>query len=130
MVNMLGSFLQIVRTFRTNAARLGKKSRDPFDQRFEVTGKHAKRDKPHHAQVQEILAKHRVPPIGFYSKATGKFKVIPEMIPHMVVPDLTDCELKPYVSYQVPEVVQSPLTAKDLFDACYAPDIIEKTKQS
>ncbi|KAH9367847.1 hypothetical protein HPB48_003108 [Haemaphysalis longicornis] len=45
---------------------------------------------------------------------------IPEMIPELVVPDLTDCQLRPYVSYRAPEVTQGPFTARDLFDACYS----------
>ncbi|XP_029637086.1 39S ribosomal protein L41, mitochondrial [Octopus sinensis] len=127
---MQGSTLQIVRSLRTSSFSLGKKTRDPFDQRFEVTGKHAKRDKPHHKQVQSILAKHIVPEVGGFSRKTGKYCIIPEMIPNIVVPDLTDCELKPYVSYKVPDVVQSQFTAKELFDACYAPSIIEEHNAS
>ncbi|KAL3202876.1 hypothetical protein MRX96_001237 [Rhipicephalus microplus] len=45
---------------------------------------------------------------------------IPEMIPELVVPDLTDCKLRPYVSYRAPEVTQGPFTARDLFDAVYS----------
>ncbi|CAI9723549.1 Hypothetical predicted protein [Octopus vulgaris] len=89
---MQGSTLQFVRSLRTSSFSLGKKTRDPFDQRFEVTGKHAKRDKPHHKQVQSILAKHIVPEVGGFSRKTGKYCIIPEMIPNIVVPDLTDSE--------------------------------------
>uniref|UniRef100_A0A131XFC1 Putative 39s ribosomal protein l41 mitochondrial n=1 Tax=Hyalomma excavatum TaxID=257692 RepID=A0A131XFC1_9ACAR len=45
---------------------------------------------------------------------------IPEMVPELVVPDLTDCKLLPYVSYRAPEVCQGPFTARDLFDAVYS----------
>lgn len=56
---------------------------------------------------------------GFVDKR-DKFVEVPEMIPDIVVPDLTDFKLKPYVSYKVPDVVQSAFTARDLFYACYA----------
>lgn len=37
----------------------GKKTRFPFDHRFEVTGKHANRKKPKHEQTQKLIARHR-----------------------------------------------------------------------
>ncbi|KAG8212793.1 hypothetical protein J437_LFUL019763 [Ladona fulva] len=58
----------------------------------------------------------------------GKFVIIPEMIPELIVPNLEDFELKPYVSYRTPDVYQSEFTAKDLFDACYSAKIIESVK--
>lgn len=42
------------------------------------------------------------------------------MIPELIVPDLKECKLKPYVSYQSFDVVQSEFTAKNLFDAVYS----------
>ena len=34
---------------------------------------------------------------------TGWWEHVPEKVPQLVVPDLTDCELKPYVSYRTAE---------------------------
>ncbi|XP_001360637.2 39S ribosomal protein L41, mitochondrial [Drosophila pseudoobscura] len=58
----------------------------------------------------------------------GKFVEIPEKIPEIIVPDLTDCKLKPYVSYKAPEVVQSEFTSLDLFNAVYSKKIVEDFK--
>ena len=38
-------------------------------------------------------------------------------------------QMKPYVSYKVPEITQTELTAKDLFNATYAKDVIDKYKR-
>ncbi|XP_017493739.1 PREDICTED: 39S ribosomal protein L41, mitochondrial [Rhagoletis zephyria] len=59
----------------------------------------------------------------------GKYVEIPERIPELIVPDLTDCKLKPYVSYKAPEVVQSEFTSLDLFNAVYSKKIIEDFKE-
>jgi large subunit ribosomal protein L41 len=58
----------------------------------------------------------------------GKFQMIPEMIPELIVPDLTDCKFKPYVCYKSAEVVQSEFTSQDLFNAVYADKIIDDFK--
>lgn len=55
----------------------------------------------------------------------GSKKFIPEMIPDMIVPDLTDCQFKPYVSYQAPDVYQSAFTPEQLFNAVYGPKIVK-----
>lgn len=48
----------------------------------------------------------------------------PELIPDMIVPDLTDFKLKPYVSYRTSEFTQSEFTAEDLFNAVYSNKIV------
>jgi large subunit ribosomal protein L41 len=58
----------------------------------------------------------------------GKFVEIPERIPELIVPNLTDCKLKPYVSYKTTEVVQSEFTSEDLFNAIYAKKIMDDFK--
>jgi large subunit ribosomal protein L41 len=58
----------------------------------------------------------------------GKFIPIPEKIPELIVPDLTDCKFKPYVSYKVPEVIQSEFTSQDLYNAIYAQKVIDDFK--
>uniref|UniRef100_A0A0K0G0N5 39S ribosomal protein L41, mitochondrial (inferred by orthology to a C. elegans protein) n=1 Tax=Strongyloides venezuelensis TaxID=75913 RepID=A0A0K0G0N5_STRVS len=47
-----------------------------------------------------------VHPIGYHDETTGGFVVVKEMIPELVVPDLTDFELKPYVSYKTDAVIE------------------------
>lgn len=59
----------------------------------------------------------------------GKFTEFPEMIPELIVPDLTNCEFKPYVTYKTKQVVQSQFTSQDLFNALYANKIIEDFKE-
>lgn len=58
----------------------------------------------------------------------GVFYEVPEKIPQLIVPDLTTCKLKPYVSYKTPEVVQSEFTTEDLFNAIYSKKIVEDFK--
>lgn len=50
---------------------------------------------------------------------------VQEKIPELIVPDLTDCELKPYVSYRVADFTQSEFTAEDLFNAVYSNKIVD-----
>ncbi|XP_054263681.1 39S ribosomal protein L41, mitochondrial [Macrosteles quadrilineatus] len=66
---------------------------------------------------------------GYKDVNTGKFVEVPEMIPEIVVPDLTDCKLKPYVSYRVKEFDQPEFTAQDLFIAVYRDKIAKDFKE-
>ncbi|XP_007945177.1 39S ribosomal protein L41, mitochondrial [Orycteropus afer afer] len=59
----------------------------------------------------------------------GKFVVIKEMVPELVVPDLSGFRLKPYVSYRVPAGAETPLTAKQLFLQVVAPAIEQDLKK-
>ncbi|KAI1299279.1 39S ribosomal protein L41, mitochondrial [Halotydeus destructor] len=59
--------------------------------------------------------------IGKRSKR--KFVYVKEMEPELLVPDLTDFKLKPYVSYRAPEITQAELTARALFIRVYGPKI-------
>ncbi|XP_050442126.1 39S ribosomal protein L41, mitochondrial [Adelges cooleyi] len=63
-------------------------------------------------------------------KVGNRLVTIPEKIPDIIVPNLDDCELKPYVSYRVPEVTQSEFTAQDLFNAVYRKKIINDFKEN
>ncbi|GIX84206.1 39S ribosomal protein L41, mitochondrial [Caerostris darwini] len=49
----------------------------------------------------------------------GKFVKVPEMIPELIVPDLTDFPLKPYVSYRTSDITQEKFTPEHLFYAVY-----------
>lgn len=55
----------------------------------------------------------------------GNVIEIPEMIPELIVPDLKDFDLKPYVSYRTADLRQSEFTADDLFNAVYSNKIVE-----
>ncbi|XP_014260427.1 39S ribosomal protein L41, mitochondrial [Cimex lectularius] len=69
------------------------------------------------------LYKFRPKESGYYHN--GKFVNVPEMVPELVVPDLTGFELKPYVSYRAPNIAVAEFTAEDLFLAVYAKKIKE-----
>lgn len=58
----------------------------------------------------------------------NEFVMIPEKIPELIVPDLTGCKLKPYVTYKTTDVVQSEFTSEDLFNAIYAQKIMDDYK--
>ncbi|KAK7469754.1 hypothetical protein BaRGS_00036236 [Batillaria attramentaria] len=112
------------RAFSTTARVHGRRSREPFDRRFPVTGKHGARFRKGGSPTMErYLAVHLVQPTGFYDKKRGTYRNVPEMIPEFVVPDLTDFKLKPYVSYKVPDIHQTKMTARDLFQATYEAEI-------
>jgi len=89
-----------------------------------------KRGTPEHKNEKRIFPEHD---LGVRHPGVAKndsFLLIPELIPELIVPDLTDFKLKPYVSYRVKDVVQSEFTAKDLFNACYADKIVEDFKKN
>ena len=56
------------------------------------------------------------------------FEHVPEKVPELVVPDLSECELRPYVSYATEDVYQDELTSQDLFNVIYGRKIIEDFK--
>jgi large subunit ribosomal protein L41 len=58
-----------------------------------------------------------------------KFVYVKEMEPELIVPDLTDFQLKPYVSYRTEEVQTKPFTAKELFDRTYASQVESAFRQ-
>ncbi|KAK6173702.1 hypothetical protein SNE40_017108 [Patella caerulea] len=119
-----------LRYISSTSCLCGKKSRVPFDKRFPVTAKMVNRHRKGGNKALEMpVAKHVVQPTGIIEKATGKFVKVPEMIPEFIVPDLTDFPLKPYVSYKATEITQTEFTAKDLFDACYAGEIVTGVKE-
>lgn len=61
---------------------------------------------------------------GYY--IDGKFHYVKEMEPELIVPDLTDFKLKPYVSYRAGDIEEPPLTAQKIFDKVYAPEILRR----
>lgn len=67
---------------------------------------------------------HREP--GY--KLGNKHYVPPESIPELIVPDLTNCPLKPYVSYRAVDRNEPEFTAKDLFEVTYCRKIYDDFK--
>lgn len=52
------------------------------------------------------------------------FVPVKEMEPELMVPELADFKLLPYVSYRAPEVAQTEMTARDLFLKVYSGKIV------
>ncbi|XP_059057773.1 large ribosomal subunit protein mL41 [Achroia grisella] len=73
------------------------------------------------------IDKRGVRDVGY--NLNGQFITVPEMIPELIVPDLKDCDLKPYVSYKADNVIQSKFTAQQLFDAVYSKKIVTDFKE-
>uniref|UniRef100_A0A1B6C7L8 39S ribosomal protein L41, mitochondrial n=1 Tax=Clastoptera arizonana TaxID=38151 RepID=A0A1B6C7L8_9HEMI len=61
-------------------------------------------------------------------KINNELIEVPEMIPELIVPDLKDFKLKPYVSYRVGDVIQPEFTAEDLFNCVYKEKITKDFK--
>uniref|UniRef100_A0A1A9Z5F0 39S ribosomal protein L41, mitochondrial n=1 Tax=Glossina pallidipes TaxID=7398 RepID=A0A1A9Z5F0_GLOPL len=86
--------------------------------------------------VKEAQRTQLNPPVAIHKRGVrdtgvlinGKYVEIPEKIPELVVPDLENCKLKPYVSYKAADVVQSEFTSLDLFNAVYAQKVLEDFK--
>uniref|UniRef100_A0A1A9W7S3 39S ribosomal protein L41, mitochondrial n=1 Tax=Glossina brevipalpis TaxID=37001 RepID=A0A1A9W7S3_9MUSC len=86
--------------------------------------------------VKEAQRTQLNPPVPIHKRGVrdtgvvinGKFVEIPEKIPELVVPNLENCKLKPYVSYKAADVVQSEFTSLELFNAIYAQKILEDFK--
>ncbi|XP_028570039.2 large ribosomal subunit protein mL41 [Podarcis muralis] len=66
-------------------------------------------------------------PLG-YLTCNRKFKLVPEKVPRLVVPDLSGFKLRPYVSYRAPAGSEQPLTARALFQQTVASKIEKDVK--
>lgn len=108
---------QFVRQISTTAQVCGKRN----FRKFPLYNKRGTRD----FKKKQLTDPHPDVPIHHYGvRPTGyqvgkSFKVVPEMIPEIVVPDLTGFKLKPYVSYRVQDIIQPPMTPEELFGAVY-----------
>lgn len=74
------------------------------------------------------IDKRGVRDTGYLTK--GNYVEVAEKVPELIVPDLKDCKLMPYVSYKAPAVIQSEYTSQDLFNAIYAQKIIDDFKNN
>lgn len=98
----MNAFQQIVRGISTSAVRQGRKS----FRKFWVP--HSIRGSIHDRQVKGVEDESYGQRMPFLE---GTEQIEPELIPELVVPNLEGFKLKPYVSYNVPDVVQSEFTA-------------------
>uniref|UniRef100_A0A8D2Q7I7 Mitochondrial ribosomal protein L41 n=2 Tax=Varanus komodoensis TaxID=61221 RepID=A0A8D2Q7I7_VARKO len=64
--------------------------------------------------------------LGFLTRS--QFRLVPEMVPQLVVPDLRGFALKPYVSYRAPAGSEPPPSARALFEQVVAPRVEEDVK--
>lgn len=106
------------RWISTSGSRLGKRN----FRKFQFPNKRGSGADKEYLRKHLELCDHRGQRPYFISKNEERV-VIPEMIPELIVPDLTDFTLKPYVSYRAPDVVQEKFTAQDLFYCVYADKI-------
>nr|SVE76143.1 EOG090X0IZW [Daphnia hispanica] len=124
VLSLLGK--QFVRRISTSACACGKRN----FKKFPIFNKRGTRDfkarqaKNPHPDVP--IHTYGVRPIGY--KSGTSFVTIKELIPEMIVPDLTGFKLKPYVSYRVNDIVQPPMTPEELFGAVYVKKIAEDFK--
>ncbi|RZB40150.1 39S ribosomal protein L41, mitochondrial, partial [Asbolus verrucosus] len=123
-------------TISTSCVRCGKRN----FKKFSIFNKRGSRifkeqrmdpnyDLPHDSifLVKYSFLERGVRDVGYY--VDGKFVLVPEKVPELIVPDLKDFELKPYVSYRTPDVIQSEFTAEDLFNVVYASKIVKDFKE-
>nr|SVE89018.1 EOG090X0IZW [Daphnia sinensis]SVE89639.1 EOG090X0IZW [Daphnia sinensis]SVE91520.1 EOG090X0IZW [Daphnia sinensis]SVE92146.1 EOG090X0IZW [Daphnia sinensis] len=124
VLSLLGK--QFVRGISTSVCACGKRN----FKKFPIFNKRGTRDfkarqaKNPHPDVP--IHTYGVRPIGY--KAGTSFVKINELVPEIIVPDLTGFKLKPYVSYRVNDIVQPPLTPEELFGAVYVKKITEDFK--
>ncbi|XP_068907749.1 large ribosomal subunit protein mL41 [Tenebrio molitor] len=118
--------LFIKRGISTSCARYGKRNFRKFPI-FNKRGSRIFKEQRKDPNYDLPPDKRGVRDVGYY--VGNKFVLVPEMVPELVVPDLKDFELKPYVSYRTPDVIQSEFTAEDLFNVVYAPKIAKDFKE-
>lgn len=114
------------RCISTSSALMGKKNFRKFYIPPEVRGtkefrERQKSDNPHPGIPLETYGVRDT----FVRDEHGNKIEVSEMIAELIVPDLTDFKLKPYVSYRTSEFTQSEFTADDLFNAVYSNKIVD-----
>lgn len=127
MNNYLSGLSNVIkRTINTSATLNGKRNFRKFLLYNKRGTRLFKKQRINNIDPELPIDKRGVRDTGYTFK--GKYIEVPEKIPQIIVPDLSGCQLKPYVSYKAPEVVQSEFTSQDLFNAVYAEKIINDFK--
>ncbi|XP_065204820.1 large ribosomal subunit protein mL41 [Planococcus citri] len=108
--------IQFSRSFSSSSVNYGMRSFNKFVLVRRGTKKEKKQQEENpDPELQYTNYGHREP--GYV--LGGKRYVPPESIPELIVPDLTDCPFKPYVSYRAVTRDEPEFTAKDLFEVTY-----------
>nr|XP_022912774.1 39S ribosomal protein L41, mitochondrial isoform X1 [Onthophagus taurus] len=113
--------LIIKRGITTTAVREGKRNFKKFSLYNKRGTRIFKKQQSQNPDPDVPIQKRGVRDVGY--TLDGKFITVPEMIPELIVPDLKGFNVKPYVSYKAPDVIQSEFTAQDLFNVVYAEKI-------
>jgi len=72
----------------------------------------------------------KVTQVGYTDSNTGEFVLVPEMVPELIVPDLSGFELKPYVSYKTDIEIQKRIETYEAKKLTYGSKIaVSKTVQ-
>lgn len=127
---MSGVSLIIKRTISTTNVNFGKRNFKKFLLYNKRGSRNFKEQQKTNPDPAIPIDKRGVRDIGYTDPNTNKHVIVPEMIPDLIVPDLTDFKLKPYVSYRAVDIVQSEFTAQDLFNVVYAPKIAKDFKEN
>ncbi|CAH1110541.1 unnamed protein product [Psylliodes chrysocephalus] len=122
LINMI-----IKRSIFTTARNCGKRNFRKFPLYNKRGSKVFKQQQIENPNSDIPINKRGVRDIGYQNG--DKFVVIPERIPELIVPDISNCSLKPYVSYRAPDVFQSKFTEQDLFNVVYSPKIVKDFKE-
>ncbi|XP_043480518.1 39S ribosomal protein L41, mitochondrial [Leptopilina heterotoma] len=119
---MASACLIISRGISTSSANYGKRNFRKF-MLYGKRGSRFHREREAGPNPELPLYTRGVKHSGYRSGT--KYIPVPEMIPELIVPDLKDCNLKPYVTYESEDVYQSEFTAQDLFNAVYLNKIVD-----
>ncbi|XP_072394537.1 large ribosomal subunit protein mL41 [Diabrotica undecimpunctata] len=117
----------IKRSLSTTSIRYGKRNFKKFSIYNKRGTRIFKQQQMQNPDPEVPIHKRGVRDVGY--QEGDKFITIPERIPELIVPDLRNCQLKPYVSYRAPDVFQSEFTAEDLFNVVYAPKIAKDFRE-
>nr|SVE94001.1 EOG090X0IZW [Scapholeberis mucronata] len=117
---------QFVRGISTTSSACGKRNFKKFPIFNKRGTKIFKAQQAKHPHPDVPIYDYGVRPTGY--KIGNKYVQVDEMIPEIVVPDLTGFKLKPYVSYRVSDIVAPPMTPEELFGAVYVRKITEDFK--
>lgn len=120
-----------VRQFSTTDALLGRRNIRKFPV-ANMVGQYDYRHIPKPLREKEFDYPLSIDPFnqrypGYWIK--GKFNYVKEMEPELIVPDLTDCQLKPYVSHRTKDIEAVEIDAYALFNILYADDIIKRYRK-
>lgn len=122
----MNSILLFARSISTTSVLEGKRN----FRKFLLHNKRGSRSFKEQQRISQLLPidKRGVRDTGYI--INGQYEEVQEKIPEIIVPDLNGFQLKPYVSYKAPEVVQSEFTSMDLFNAVYSEKIMKDFNDS